>query len=629
MSKLGRKLGLGEVFCVAAGAMISSGIFVLPGYAFATIGPAVFLAYLLGGLLALAGIVNVIELSTAMPCAGGDYFFITRSMGPLVGTIAGSLSWLAMILKSAFAIFGLTAVWHIMTGLPTWPAGIFFTLFFLGINLLGVKEALFFQIILVFCLMAIVGAFVIFGVPQVNIRSFHPLLLAGKHPADIFFTVALVFVSFGGMLQAMSLSEEVKNPGRNILFGIMAAMGIVTVLYVMILIVTVGVLPAAELANATTPIADAARKFWGAPGWLVITAGAVIAFLCTANAGTMAAARYPLAMSRDGFLPPVFSFQSQTKKTPVAALVLTAAVMMLAVMLPLESLVKAASAVFLASYMMSALAVIVLRESKVQNYRPTFRVPFYPFVQIFTIVAFGYLIFRLGGKALAINGGLIVVCALVYLIYGRQSGREFALMHLVERITNRRLTANLLEEELKNVVHDRDEVVKDEFDHLVEQAPVVDLADEHYEADTLFQVSAQALAATTHADPEQLFVLLKQRESEGSTMINGQVAIPHLIMDGSDVFQLLLVRCRAGVTMDGEGHQATAAFVIVGTRDRRNQHLKTLAAIAQLVSDPDFEKNWLAARGEQQLRDLLLLGRRKRLTPAEEKPPVDPDPDLN
>ena len=107
-----KKKGLGfvDVFCIASGAMISSGIFVLPGLAFSLIGPAMVISYLIAGLLALIGVLSVIELATAMPKAGGDYYFLTRSLGPLVGTVSGLLSWFALSLKTAFAIFGLAEV---------------------------------------------------------------------------------------------------------------------------------------------------------------------------------------------------------------------------------------------------------------------------------------------------------------------------------------------------------------------------------------------------------------------------------------------------------------------------------------------------------------------------------------
>jgi amino acid transporter len=86
---LNKKLGFFDVFCIAGGAMISSGLFVLPGLAHAQAGPAVVFSYFFAGLMAAAGMLSVAEIMTAMPKAGGDYFFITRTMGPAAGAVAG------------------------------------------------------------------------------------------------------------------------------------------------------------------------------------------------------------------------------------------------------------------------------------------------------------------------------------------------------------------------------------------------------------------------------------------------------------------------------------------------------------------------------------------------------------
>ena len=78
---LKKQISTFEIFCIASGVMISSGIFILPGIAFEKAGPAVFLSYAVAGIA--AGVLSIIELSTAMPKSGGDYFFITRSFSPL------------------------------------------------------------------------------------------------------------------------------------------------------------------------------------------------------------------------------------------------------------------------------------------------------------------------------------------------------------------------------------------------------------------------------------------------------------------------------------------------------------------------------------------------------------------
>ena len=88
--ELRKDLGLFDVFCIASGAMISSGLFILPGLAYAKAGPAVVVAYIIASLLVIPAMLSKAELATAMPKAGGTYFYIDRSMGPLANKISPS-----------------------------------------------------------------------------------------------------------------------------------------------------------------------------------------------------------------------------------------------------------------------------------------------------------------------------------------------------------------------------------------------------------------------------------------------------------------------------------------------------------------------------------------------------------
>ena len=115
---LKKKLTFWDVFCVATGAMISSGLFILPGLAFAKAGPAVILSYVIAGLFCIPTLLSMAELTTAMPKAGGDYFYIMRGFGPLLGTVAGFSTWFSLSLKGAFALIGMGAYLSIITNMP-------------------------------------------------------------------------------------------------------------------------------------------------------------------------------------------------------------------------------------------------------------------------------------------------------------------------------------------------------------------------------------------------------------------------------------------------------------------------------------------------------------------------------
>ncbi|MCK4716997.1 MAG: amino acid permease, partial [Candidatus Marinimicrobia bacterium] len=83
--------------------MISSGLFVLPAIAYAKAGPAVILSYLFASLLIIPSLLSKAELATAMPRAGGTYFYVERSLGPIWGLFSGFAGWFSLALKSAFA----------------------------------------------------------------------------------------------------------------------------------------------------------------------------------------------------------------------------------------------------------------------------------------------------------------------------------------------------------------------------------------------------------------------------------------------------------------------------------------------------------------------------------------------
>lgn len=608
--KLKKELRVFDVFSIAVGAMISSGIFILPGLAYAQTGPGIFLSYMIAGILAGSGVLCVAELATAMPKAGGDYFYISRSLGTAVGTISGLLSWFALALKSAFAVFGIAELLHLLLPLPLPMLGMATTLVFVVLNLVGVKEAGRLQTVLVVILLIISGIFVIGGFRHVEVPRFDPFVPFGANAIVI--GVGFVFVAYGGVLHVASISEEVENPKRALPLGLISSIVVVTIMYTVMLIVTVGVLPGEALSGSLTPIADAARISLGGAGYWAVVAASAMAFVTTANAGIMASSRYPLALSRDGLLPGFLSYVHPRAHTPMAAVLLTGAVIAVALLLPLEILVKAASTVVITSFILANLSVIILRESHLQNYRPSFRAPLYPWGQFAAIVGLTLVVFDMGYQALLICFGFVVVGFLAYLFYGRrQADREYALLALAERILDRRFTDHSLESELRDIVYERDEITKDNFDRLVEHCPVIDLP-AGLPAEEAFEAISKVMAESLPVSAAKLNDMIVRREAESSTAISLFVAIPHLIVEHEDVFQLALVRSRSGVRFSEENPSIHAIFVLAGSMDRRNEHLRCLSAIAQVVQNPEFEKKWLHARGEKALRDAVLLAKRIR-----------------
>jgi APA family basic amino acid/polyamine antiporter len=593
--------------------MISSGIFVLPGIAFSRAGPAVIVAYGVAGLIALLGTLSVLELTTGMPKAGGDYFFITRSLGPLVGTVSGLLSWFALSAKSAFAVFGLASLLSALLGLPLVPAALTLAAIFIAINLLGARSAAIVEVVLVAGLLSILVVFVALGLPEIEALRYRPFIKGNWNAMAS--GVGFVFVSFGGLINATSIAGEVRRPARSLPVGFLGAIIVVTVLYVLCLVVAIGILPADELGSSTFPLAEAAGALAGRWGFAVLAIAGALAFITTVHAGILSASRYPFALSRDLLLPD-FLGRMTRRSVPLASLLLTGTLVAAASIVKIEILVAAASTIILCSYLLANVAAMVMRYSRLTSYRPTFRVPLTPVVQIISIVLFVFFIVDLGAAGLAVAAGLVVVSFGVYLLYGRKRHTgEYALLHLIERITNRELTGDNLERELRTIVHEKNEVVHDPVDEVLKEAAVLDLPDTRSLRE-LFPRLADVLSGRLETAPREIERLLWKREQESSTAISEFVAVPHLVVKRPGLFTLVCARLPSGVRFSETFSNVKAVFVLAGSSDRRTLHLQTLAALAQIAMDRSFETEWLAARKAEQLREVLLLGERRRLAPG-------------
>ena len=598
------------VFSIASGAMISSGIFILPGLAYLKAGPAVFISYFIAGLLGLIGIFSVIELSTAMPKAGGDYYFINKTFGPMFGTISGFLGWFALSLKSAFAIFGISEIIFLYTGFNPLLSGIFLCFFFVVINIIGVKEAAIFQIVMIIGLLSLMLVYIVVGLPKVQSSNFTPFLTVGIN--EILITSGFIFISFGGLLKVANVAEEVINPKRNIPLGIISSIVVVTILYTLITYVITGTLDPLVFKVSLTPVADSAKLIMGIPGYIIIIIASMLAFFTTANAGIMSASRYPMALSRDQLLPHQIASINKRFKTPTYAIVITGIIIYLSLLLPLEMLVKAASTVILTSYVLTNFSVIILRESKITNYKPSFKAPFYPWLQIVCIVLFTFFIIDLGAEAIELSLAFLFISFCIYMFYGRKiKKREYALLHLLKRITDKRLLENTLEEELREILVNRDNIEQDNFDHFIKKAKIIDI-DEFMDFEKLLNIVVKNISKEIEMTEKKIISRFLKRQEESNTAISNFLAIPHIVIDGKNKMFLTIVRSKEGIKFTESENKIKAIFLLGGTKEKRLLHLKTLASIATLVGQKDFQKNWLNADNIIELKNLMILSNRKR-----------------
>lgn len=438
MTTLDRSLGLPGVVAISIGAMLGGEIFFLPAVAAGLTGASLWLAYLIAALLVVPAALTKAELATAIPSAGGSYLFVERAMGPMAGTLAGIGLWLSLLLKSAFALAVLGSYLALVASVPTTPVAMLVLVGVVALNVKGVRKVGRVQTVVVAACLFVLATLVIAGGPRIEAlrvdTGSEPLPWLGGGVEGLLAAVGLVFISYAGVTKIAAIAEEVEDEARNIPLGIMISLLVIAAVYTAVAWVLAGIFPADRLVGDATPIASLAGRVLGPIGVPIIAVTAVAALISMANAGLLAASRFPLAMARDRLVPGIFGRVHPRHLTPVHAIVLTGAAMAVIVAtFDVIRIAKLASAFMIAAFVVVNLTLILFRESKAQWYEPRFVAPLYPLTQIVGI-ATGLLV--LAAMGLVAIVGILVICAaglIVYLAYGRRRASRLGILRQIMR----------------------------------------------------------------------------------------------------------------------------------------------------------------------------------------------------
>jgi len=613
--RLKKQLSLLNVYAIVTGATLADGFFLLPGLAAEQVGPAVIFCYLAATVPLFPAMLSIIELSTAMPRAGGVYYFIDRSMHPLLGTIGGLGTWFAIILKIAFSLIGMGAYLKFffpnvdivaLAGIMAIALGI--------VNLFGAHKTGLLQIILVFSLLLFIGWFV--GVGSFHVEQSHFRGIFDYDAKSFLSTTGLVYVSYIGITKIASVSEEIKNPERNLPLGIFLAMGTVVAVYALGTFVILGIVPPEKLYGNLTSVAEAANILSGSWGVKLSALAALAAFLSVANAGILSGSRYPLAMSRDHIMPRFFSSLSQ-KGIPLQGICVTTLLVLLSLVLfdPLK-IAKLASAFQLLMFSLICFAVIVMRESKIESYDPGYRSPCYPWMQIFGIFSPFLLIIPMGIIPIFFSCSLIAFGTGWYYWYARKRvHRVGAIYHIFERLGVRRFEG--LDKELRSILIEKGLRSSDPFDEVMARAAVIFIPEKTTFEDAVLRAS-KLLAHHLPETEDQLAQRFLEGTRLGITPVTQGIALPHLRSVGIKRPELVLLQCRPGINIesdqnilcvDPENSLIHAIFFLISPQEDPGQHLRILASIAGYAEDEKFISNWLSATNEVQLKELFFKGK--------------------
>jgi len=418
LKTLERRVGLFSVIAISMGAMMGSGLFVLPGLATAITGPSVWIAYLIAGICVIPAALSKAELATAMPVSGGTYVYVDRTFGPLAGTIMGLGLWLSLLLKSSFALVGFAAYLYVLAEVPLRPVSLALLALIVVLNVLGIRKVGKVQVLMVSLSLIGLAVLVLWGS-----LTFQPHNMEGGFSggaAGLLTAVSFVYISYAGVTQVAAIAEEVENPDRNLPLGITLSLVLITALYAATTLVLIGNVHESRLHEDLHPIYTMADAIAGPVGGVLAAVLGILTMTSMANAGVLSSSRFPFAMSRDRLLPGLLSRVHSAFMTPVACILLTGGVMAVAItFLDVTGIAKLASSLMIVAFMAECLTVIVLRESGVRWYAPTYTAPSYPALQIFGVVTGAALLWFMGPVGLVALVGMSVPGALLYLGYGR------------------------------------------------------------------------------------------------------------------------------------------------------------------------------------------------------------------
>ena len=430
--ELAKDLGPLAALTIGVGTMIGAGIFVLPGTAIERAGWFAVLSFGLGGGIALLTALSASELGTAMPKSGGAYYYVNQALGPLFGSVAGWSNWLGLAFASAFYMVGFGQYIQAIVGVGgTLSLGIVSVssvkvialvgaAFFVLVNYVGAKETGRLQNVIVVLLVGILAVFTAVGA----LRADPANLPAGKGITPTLTTTGIIFVSYLGFVQITSVAEEIKDPGRNLPRAVIGSVLLVTTIYAFVLVtmaaaVEQGFIAEQQLAGRIA-IVEVGRLLLGPLGAVVLLLGGLLATASSANASILASSRINFAMGRDEIVTPELNAVHPDYGTPYRAIAITGGLILLFIAAgSVEVLATLGSVLHLVIYGLLNLALIVMRETNVPEYDPSFRVPLYPLTPLAGALLSFALIAFISPVVIGLGAALVVGAVGWYFGYAR------------------------------------------------------------------------------------------------------------------------------------------------------------------------------------------------------------------
>jgi APA family basic amino acid/polyamine antiporter len=435
--QLKQTLGAFDLVLLGVGAIVGTGIFILPGTVAATnSGPAIIFSFIIAAIVcAMAGLCYS-EFSSSIPVTGSAYTYGYIVFGELIAWLVG---W-ALLLEYGLAAASVATGWSsylsaFLEGFnitipkaisgPFNPAeGTYINIpaiaIVLAIALLltrGIQESAKLNKIMVFIKVGVILLFIGVGIYYVEPANWQPFMPFGIN--GVMSGAAIVFFAYLGFDAVSAAAEEVKNPQRNLPIGIIGSLLICTLLYITVSLVLTGMVSYTHL-NVSDPVSFAMQLVhldWVAG---VISLGAIVGMVTVILVMLYGGTRLLYAFGRDGLLPQSMSELNKKYNTPVKnTWTFAVLVAICAGFVPLSKLAELVSMGTLFAFTIVSIGVIYLRKNK-SIPAGGFKVPFFPVLPICSFVLCLFLITQLSVHTWIASGIWFAFGLFVYFIYGRK-----------------------------------------------------------------------------------------------------------------------------------------------------------------------------------------------------------------
>lgn len=340
-------------------------------------------------------------------------------------------------------------------------------------------------------------------------------------------------------------------------------------------------------------------------GVILIVVAAIAAFASTGNAGILSASRYPYAMAKDKLVPQRLS-QIGKFGTPTLAIIVTVLAMIAVLLLfDVASVAKLASAFQLLLFGLVCIAVIVMREARIPTYKPGYKAPFYPWLQISGILISFWLIIEMGILAIAFTGMVVIGCVLWYHFYASgKMERRGAIFHIHQRLGQQRYEG--LERELMTIIHDRTQDENLSYEAVIARSVMMDFRYGIYDLEHLRDIVREQAKTRFEIDPDIITDILADDVLSLHT-ISEHVNIHYKTHEGLTQPELFVLRFgpQAKLNVPSATDAHTLMFLVVPPKPV-GLDLRLAGHLAEVVRRDHFEQRWLSADTEKDMNEVLM-----------------------